>query len=58
MEKSSTLFNLGAEEQFNERVRFFTEFLDDDVFELYNFSMVTARTRRRFKECWTIKTGD
>lgn len=34
MEKSSTLFNLGADEQFNERVRFYTEFLDDDVYIL------------------------
>jgi hypothetical protein len=32
MEKSSPLFNLGADELYNERVRFFTEFLDDDVF--------------------------
>ena len=52
MEKSSPLFNLGADELFNERARFFTEFLDDDVYILNNYSMGTARTKSRFRRCW------
>ena len=44
-----TLVNLGADELFNERVRFFTEFLDDDVsFQLQlNLSMVKISIKQK-----------